>query len=315
MNELLRVRDASVTYPGSSAAALKDVDFDLAAGQALGIVGESGSGKTTLGRALVGTVPLTTGEILVQGKPWSSIARTDSRRRAIQMIFQDPFSSLNPMLTALQTVAEAYRAWNKVSSGEATRRANEILTEVGLHGDVVGRRPRGLSGGQRQRVGIARALACDPSVLVADEPTSALDASAQAQVLNLLLDLRKSRGLALVLISHDLSVIEYLTEEALVVYRGHIVERGPTLSLLSRPRHPYTDALVASIPGSHRAPRFVQTGADPTVGCVFAPRCPHADLACFKNQPRLDAAAEHQVACVHPLEPDQFSLQVPGAAG
>ena len=299
---LLSVKGGGVIYPGSVNPALQDVDLEVLAGAAVGIVGESGSGKTTLGRALVGALELTQGEVLVQGQPWASIRRTDARRRAVQMIFQDPYSSLNPMWTALQTVAEVCRSWEGISRKKAVVRARDILGEVGLQGDVLDRRPKGMSGGQRQRVGIARALACDPSVLVADEPTSALDASAQAQVLNLLLDLRESRELALVLISHDLSVIEYLTDEALVVYRGRVIERGRTSALLGEPKHPYTSALVASIPGSHRVPDFASTGANIAEGCVFAHRCPRFEADCASSQPALAGSGEHQAACRHPLE-------------
>jgi oligopeptide/dipeptide ABC transporter ATP-binding protein len=217
------------------------------------------------------------------------------------MIFQDPYASLNPMLTAVETVAEVCRTWDGLSRSAASRRAVELLQEVGLSGAAISRRPKQLSGGQCQRVGIARALACNPSVLVADEPTSALDASVQAQVLNLLLDLRESRGLALVLISHDLSVIEYLTTEALVMYRGCVVERGSTRVLLTQPRHPYTRALVDSIPGSQALPQLVRNAVDPSAGCVFAARCPRMTPECLGAQPPLAGDESHALACLHPL--------------
>lgn len=298
---LLSARAASVSYPGSVEPAVRGADLDVFAGAAIGIVGESGSGKTTLGRALVGAVPLTSGEIRVSGLPWSSVRRGNPIRRSVQMIFQDPYASLNPMLTAHETVAEVCRTWDGSSRSAASRRAGELLHEVGLSGQTISRRPKQLSGGQCQRVGIARALACDPGVLVADEPTSALDASVQAQVLNLLLDLRESRGLALVLISHDLSVVEYLTTEALVMYRGRVVERGSTQTLLKQPRHPYTRALVDSIPGSRRAPHLVRNAVDPAAGCVFAARCPSMTPDCLAEQPPLTGTAAGAHACLHPL--------------
>jgi oligopeptide/dipeptide ABC transporter ATP-binding protein len=228
------------------------------------------------------------------------------------MIFQDPYASLNPMLTAHETVSEVCRSWDGLSRSAASHRATELLAEVGLSGASISRRPKRLSGGQCQRVGIARALACNPSVLVADEPTSALDASVQAQVLNLLLDLRESRGLALVLISHDLSVIEYLTTDALVMYRGCVVERGSTSELLNRPRHPYTRALVDSIPGSQRLPQLVRNTVDPQAGCVFASRCPRMTADCLNSQPSLGKNESHGVACIHPLVEAELRRAVAG---
>jgi ABC-type dipeptide/oligopeptide/nickel transport system ATPase subunit len=246
---IIEVRDAEFRYSRGAAPAATGVSFEVRPGDAVGVVGESGSGKTTVGRGLVGALHPSSGSVLVQGQPWRAVKRRDERRRTVQMVFQDPYSSLNPMRSVLATVAEVVQVWDRVPKAEAERRAEQVLAEVGLVGEVVRRRPAALSGGQRQRVGIARALACTPQVLVADEPTSALDVSVQANVLNLLLDLRASRGLAIVLISHDLSVVDYLTERAMVMLRGEVVETGPTRALLSAPQHPYTRELVASIPG------------------------------------------------------------------
>lgn len=251
---LLEVTDAEFRYAKGAPPAAHDITLTVRAGDAVGIVGESGSGKTTIGRGLVGSLHPSAGAVLVQGRPWKSIRRRDPVRRVVQMVFQDPYASLNPMLSAVGTVAEVVRVWDGLAARPAVARAEEILAEVGLTGEVITRRPAGLSGGQRQRVGIARALACGPQVLVADEPTSALDVSVQANVLNLLLDLRASRGLALVLVSHDLSVVDYLTERAMVMYRGAVVESGPTRSLLSDPQHPYTRELIDSIPGRSALP-------------------------------------------------------------
>jgi ABC-type dipeptide/oligopeptide/nickel transport system ATPase subunit len=246
---LLEVVDAEFRYAKGSAPAATGINLEVRAGDAVGIVGESGSGKTTIGRGLVGSLYPSSGAVLVQGRPWKGVSRRDPVRRVVQMVFQDPYASLNPMLSAQATVAEVVRVWDRVKSDVAAARAEEILAEVGLSGEVTRRRPAGLSGGQRQRVGIARALACSPRVLVADEPTSALDVSVQANVLNLLQDLRASRGLALVLISHDLSVVDYLTDRAFVMLNGEVVEQGVTSTLLQNPSHEYTKSLIDSIPG------------------------------------------------------------------
>lgn len=243
---VLSGRDIEVHFPGSAEPAVQDVNVEVLEGAALGIVGETGSGKTTLARTLVGALTPTRGDVTVEGRSWRDVARTDARRRHVQMVFQDPIGALNPYLTARETVAEVFRVWWKSSRREADARASELLAEVGLRGDVIGRRPPGLSGGECQRVGIARALACEPTVLVADEPTSSLDVSVQAQILNLLIDLRERRGLALLLISHDLGVVRYLTDSALVMCKGRVVEHGETDRLLTAPKDPYTQLLVES---------------------------------------------------------------------
>jgi peptide/nickel transport system ATP-binding protein len=248
-NVILSVRNVGVRYRGALDPAVSSVDLEVLVGGAIGIVGESGSGKTTLGLVMVGARTPTYGRVEVEGTPWAAIGRKHPLRGAVQMIFQDPYASLNPILTAHQAVAEVCRVRKHMSRAKASARATEILREVGLSGEVTHRRAGGLSGGQAQRVGIARALACDPALIVADEPTSALDLSVQAQILNLLVDLRERRGLALVLISHDLSVVDYVTTDAIVLYHGEVVERGPTHELLTNPKHAYTRLLVDSIPG------------------------------------------------------------------
>jgi ABC-type dipeptide/oligopeptide/nickel transport system ATPase subunit len=247
---LLEVVDAEFRYARGLPPAATGINLQVRAGDSVGIVGESGSGKTTVGRGLVGSLFPTAGSVLVQGRGWKSTRRRDPVRRVVQMVFQDPYASLNPMLSAQATVAEVFRVWDGAKAEVAAARAEQVLAEVGLSGEVIRRRPAALSGGQRQRVGIARALACEPQVLVADEPTSALDVSVQANVLNLLLDLKASRGLALVLISHDLSVVDYLTDRALVMLNGEVVEQGDTHTLLQNPSHEYTKTLISSIPGS-----------------------------------------------------------------
>jgi ABC-type dipeptide/oligopeptide/nickel transport system ATPase subunit len=237
--------DVTFSY-GTGPAVVKNVSLTVPEGGAIGIVGESGSGKTTLASLLIGMLIPTTGTVTVKGRHWSTVRRRDPLRRAVQMVFQNPYTALNPRFTALQTVAEVYQVCGDTKT-EAADRAEDLLKTVGLSGVAIGKRPGDLSGGQCQRVGIARALAADPTVIVADEPTSALDVSVQAQILNLLNDLRKERGVGLVLISHDLNVVSYLTERAIVMERGNVVEQGVTADLLHSPTHPYTQGLIASI--------------------------------------------------------------------
>jgi ABC-type dipeptide/oligopeptide/nickel transport system ATPase subunit len=246
---LLAAREVTVRYPGATEDAVRGVTMDVTRGASVGIVGESGSGKSTLARVLAGACAPTSGDVEVMGRRWRDVRRRDPLRRQVQMIFQDPIGSLNPDMSACESVAEVVRVWHGAGRRDASVRAEELLADVGLRGAAIDRRRHALSGGQCQRVGIARALACEPSVLIADEPTSSLDVSVQAQILNLLADLRTRLGLAMVLISHDLSVVEYMTDRTLVMYRGEVVEAGITAQLLSRPRHAYTRTLVDSVPG------------------------------------------------------------------
>jgi peptide/nickel transport system ATP-binding protein len=298
---LIELRDVSVRFPGRADPAVENVSLEVHSGAALGIVGESGSGKTTLARALVGALKPTGGSVEVSGRPWSDIRRKDPLRRSIQMIFQDPYGSLSPWQTALRTVAEVLEQWHPMSRRQANVGAAELLAEVGLSSDAMHRRPSQLSGGQCQRVGIARALACDPDVLVADEPTSSLDVSVQAQILNLLLSLRTKRSLALVLISHDLMVVDYMTAEAIIMYKGHVVERGPTRRLLQQPQHPYTRVLIDSIPGREGGAEFVANAVVDSKGCVFAARCAHMQAKCLTDPPALEDDSAGAVACHYPL--------------
>lgn len=309
MTVLIEVDKAAVRYPRSSSVALHPTDFKLNQGAALGIVGESGSGKTTLGRILVGALGPTSGTVRIQGRAWSEIRHKDDVRRRVQMIFQDPYSALNPRLTPRQAVGEVLRVWGGLRKQEAGEQAARLLTEVGLAQDAFDRRPGQLSGGQCQRVGIARALAADPLVLVADEPTSSLDVSIQAQILNLLANLRQKRGLALVLISHDLSVIRHVTEETFVMYSGRVVERGPTRSVLSAPSHPYTRILLDSVPGNDGPMRESDRLLSPHSGCAFADRCPFMGQECLARPPALSRRDLVQVACVHPLGGPAASTQ------
>jgi peptide/nickel transport system ATP-binding protein len=245
---IVHLADVSVTFRGAKAPAVAPLTLQIDEGSAIGIVGESGSGKTTLGRMIVGALTPTSGSVLVEGTPWAKIRGRHRLRRDVQMIFQDPYGSLTPWRTPRATVAEVVRRWNHVSAAEARSRATDLLREVGLPEEVYDRRPSKLSGGQCQRVGIARALASEPKLLVADEPTSSLDISAQAQILNLLMRLRATRGLALVIISHDLSVIRHTTDAALVMRNGEVVERGGSEQIFSAPEHEYTRQLIAATP-------------------------------------------------------------------
>ena len=306
MTPLLEARDLEMRYPASNRAAVTGANFVLEAGSAIGIVGESGSGKTTLTRALVGALEPSSGEVMVSGRPWASVRRRDPLRWMVQMVFQDPYDSLNPFFSAREAVAETLRVRGKLSLGRSRQRSEEILSEVGLIGDLIDRRPAGLSGGQRQRVGIARALACDPGVLVADEPTSSLDVSVQAQILNLLSDLRDRRALALVLVSHDLAVVRHMTEQTIVMYAGRIVEQ-PTERLFAAPYHPYTRILLDSSPEYTGKTRSVVNDAAPfdACGCVYTPRCWRAQPDCFIQQPGLIPYAGRAVSCYHPLADDR----------
>ncbi|WP_419666550.1 ABC transporter ATP-binding protein [Streptomyces sp. 2-1] len=249
---LLKVEGLGKTYPlpgGARHTAAEDISFTLQTGGALGIVGESGSGKTTVARMLVGLTTPDTGTITVEGRPRDP--RTPRRRtarltraREIQMVFQDPYISLDPRLTATQCLRTALRLHGRAESLAAT-----LLDQVGLGEREAEARPRHLSGGQRQRLAIARALAVDPRILVLDEAVAALDVSIQAQILRLLDDIRRDTGVALVFVSHDLAVVQHVTDEVLVMRRGRTVEQGPTGRVLTEPSDPYTRLLLASVPG------------------------------------------------------------------
>ena len=301
MTTLLEAEDVSVFFSSHGPAAVASVSLKIPTSGAIGIVGESGSGKTTLARLLVGALRPTRGQVLIGGRSWSEVKRTDSERRRVQMVFQDPYGALNSWRTARKTVAEVLEQWNFADHKKSLKDAGELLGEVGLSADVIDRRPRQLSGGQCQRVGIARALACQPDVLVADEPTSSLDVSVQAQILNLLLSLQEGRHLALVVVSHDLGVVRYITKELFVMYRGFVVEQGPTHELLSAPRHPYTRLLVDSIPGYEGASREAKNRVDASHGCVFASRCTEVQDDCLAQQPPLSRDGDRLVACLHSL--------------
>ena len=320
---LLRVRDLKKHYPirrglfGRAAGAVRAVDgvsFDLAPGETLGLVGESGCGKTTTGRAVLRLVEPTAGEVVFDGVDVRALGAGDLRRlrRHMQLVFQDPFSSLNPRMTVGATVREGLTIHSLAEGAAADRRVRELLDEVGLRPEYAGRYPHEFSGGQRQRVGIARALAVEPRLIVCDEPVSALDVSVQAQVVNLLVDLQRRRGLSYLFIAHDLSVVEHMADRVAVMYLGKIVELATSAALYAEPLMPYTQALLSAIPvvrAGGRRRRIVLQGdvpspADPPSGCVFHPRCHHParDAACARIAPPLEEKAPgHWAACIKQL--------------
>jgi oligopeptide/dipeptide ABC transporter ATP-binding protein len=301
---------ASSGFGGSGRLrAVNGVDLTIMSAECHGLVGESGCGKSTLGRALVRLVPLTSGRIFFEGQEITRLGDRAMRpiRRRLQMVFQDPQASLNPRFTVAQAVAEPLVIHRLASRQERRGRVLALLEQVGLDPSVADRYPHELSGGQRQRVGVARALALEPKLIVADEPVSALDVSVQAQLLNLLGELRAKRELAFLFISHDLRVVRHLCDRVSVMYLGRIVERAPADRLFAEPRHPYTKVLIASlpsiVPGAPPALPLdgeVPSPLDPPPGCPFHPRCPHSPRpdSCSRVLPVLtEVAPGHEVAC------------------
>lgn len=303
------VQPSSLSKPEAWVRAVEDVSFTLRTGETIGLLGESGCGKTTLGRAVLRLGPVTAGSIHLNG---TDITRLEGRvlrehRRQFQMIFQDPFSSLNPRFTVGQIVGEPLEIHRLVKdSTTRDRRISELLESVGLDSRLVDRFPHEFSGGQRQRIGIARALAVEPQLIVCDEPVSALDVSVQAQVVNLLQDLQKQRGLAYLFISHDLAVVEHLAHRILVMYLGQVLEEAPASVLCQQPLHPYTQALVSAIPTvdpASKRRRIVLLGDPPSPlsppsGCPFHPRCPMVQPRCRIEAPVLRVVGDgRRVAC------------------
>ncbi|MCY3834512.1 MAG: ATP-binding cassette domain-containing protein [Chloroflexi bacterium] len=294
--------------------AVDGVSFDVYAGETVGLVGESGSGKTTIGRCIVRLYKPTTGSMHFRTEAGPvDIAQLDKRellpiRRDIQMLFQDPNSSLNARIRVGDIIAEPLEIHAIGTADERRSRVEDLLEQVGLGAEMFNRFPHQLSGGQRQRVGVARALSIEPRFVICDEPVSALDVSVQAQVLNLLADLQEELGLTYVFIAHDLSVVEYISDRVMVMYLGKLMETAPTRKIFEKPAHPYTEALLNSIPkrapGGHRK-RFVLTGdipspVNPPAGCVFHTRCQYAVEICRTETPPLKPLPEDpetSVAC------------------
>ena len=285
--------------------AVDGVDLVVGRGETVGLVGESGCGKSTLGRAIVGLYEPTAGEILF-GTEVLAAKRTREQRRHVQMVFQDPFSSLNPRMTVGQILRELLRLHQMVPRAQVDARCRELVHLVGLPEHALASYPRQFSGGQRQRIGIARALALEPQVLVADEPVSALDVSVQANILNLLSDLKHDLGLSMLFVAHNMAVVRQACDRVTVMYLGRIVETGPTEEVFSRPQHPYTRLLLASVPRMRpgHEPQATVKGepgspVDVPKGCRFAARCPVAFDRCLVDDPALTDAGsrDHQAAC------------------
>ena len=310
-NAILEVKNLKKYFntPGGVLHAVDDVSFTLEKGKILGVVGESGCGKSTMGRAILRLHEPTSGEVLFEGKDITKISTEEMRklRSEMQIIFQDPFASLNPRKTVSEIIGEPLRL-HKIykSAAERQKHVLELMEVVGLAERLVNTYPHELDGGRRQRIGIARALALNPKIIVCDEPVSALDVSIQAQILNMLKRLKKERGLTYMFITHDLSVVNYFSDDIMVMYLGKMVEYAPSEELFENPVHPYTKALLSAIPVPRlreKKERILLKGEitspiDPKPGCRFAPRCAYAKDCCFKESPELkDIGNGHKVAC------------------
>ncbi len=306
---MLRVRDLRVDF--GSRTALCDVGFDLFAGETLGLVGESGSGKSTMARAILRLVRAVRGSVEWRGRDLLSCDATELRRqrRELQIVFQDPLASLNPRMTVGEIVSEPLRIFEPtMDAGARLIRVGAMLETVGLSTGVIGRYPHEFSGGQCQRIGIARAMIQRPRLLICDEPVSSLDVSIQGQIVNLLLDLQRDTGTAMIFISHNLAVIRHLSHRILVIYSGRLVEIASRDALFGSPIHPYTRALLAAVPPARPVPRGespephpapeIASGRAPAGGCAYRDRCRYAVAACATAVPLLEEVApEHWVAC------------------
>jgi oligopeptide/dipeptide ABC transporter ATP-binding protein len=315
---LVEAIDLTVSFPSGggilrrASIELRAVDrlsLSIAPGEVLGLVGESGSGKTTVGRAILRLLEPSGGVIRFEGADITHLDKPALRplRRRMQMIFQDPFSSLNPRLKVRDIIEEAFVIHAIGTKRDRRERVAKLMDQVGLPADAMHRYPHEFSGGQRQRIGIARALAVEPVFVVADEPVSALDVSVQAQVLNLLLDLQRSLGLAMLFIAHDLAVVQYVSDRVVVMYLGRVMEVAPADVIYRRPLHPYTVALLEAAPEPDPASRRQYAGLigempspfAPPSGCVFRTRCHYAEAACARVEPTLaEVEPGHSKACI-----------------
>ncbi|MBC61344.1 MAG: peptide ABC transporter substrate-binding protein [Zetaproteobacteria bacterium] len=294
--------------------AVDGVSFRLSQGQTLGLVGESGCGKSTLGRSILRLIEPTAGEVIFEGSNLLELSNAKMRlkRKDIQMIFQDPYASLNPRMSVLDLLSEPFIVHGLLEKGSLKAKVLSLLDEVGLHKNCLEKYSHEFSGGQRQRIGIARALALNPKLIIADEPVSALDVSIQSQILNLMVDLRKKYNLSYVFIAHDLAVIQHISDMIAVMYLGKFVEFTSKLELYKNPKHPYTKILIDAIPqpvynDQSRARQKqviigdVPSATNPPPGCPFHPRCPIAQDRCKKEAPKLQEYAtkesSHMVAC------------------
>ncbi len=319
---LLVVRDLVVRFPAGRKRvvhAVSGVSFDVAEGETLGIVGESGCGKSTVARAVTRLVDVTSGEVLYRDRDLAlldlALLKGEELRKVrpdLQMIFQDPISSLNPRRRVRDVICEGLAVWGEQQRRWSRDGISELMEAVGVEARFGDRRPHEFSGGQCQRIGIARALALDPRLLICDEPVSALDVSIQAQILNLLGDMKQRYGLTMMFISHDLSVVKNVSDRVVVMYLGKVCEIGATTEIYERPAHPYTRALLASIPepaatvdaSEGDIEGDLPSATSPPSGCRFHTRCPHASDVCREVEPttrRVGGAADHYVACHHPV--------------
>jgi peptide/nickel transport system ATP-binding protein len=313
---ILRIRDLSVHFRIGGGLfggarllrAVDGVDLELKRGECLGLVGESGCGKSTVALSIVGLQLPTGGSILIEGQEMTAGASIDRKAfaRVAQIVFQDPYASLNPRQTVRRTLEDPLRLHGLTVRSEVDDRVAEMLARVGLRPEHADRYPHEFSGGQRQRIGIARALILNPKVVICDEPVSALDVSIRAQIINLLLELKETLGLSYIMISHDLGVVEHMSDRVAVMYLGRIVEQGHWREIFERPAHPYTQALIAAIPDPlRRAPFATAKGElpnplNPPSGCAFSPRCPYVQDVCRREPgPSLEprAADGHLVRC------------------
>ena len=317
MTYLLKTEEMQVHFPIKKGItsrtvghvhAVDGVSFHLEKGETLGIVGESGCGKTTAGMALMNLTPVTGGKVWFEEHDMAQLSSKELRRirRKMQLIFQDPYSSLNPRMTVNRILSDPMDVHSVYTGKKREERLAFLLETVGLSPEQGRRYPHEFSGGQRQRIGIARALALDPEVIIGDEPVSALDVSIQAQIINLLMDLKKDFNLSLIIISHDLAVVEYLCDRILVMYLGKIIEEAPYSTLYSSPKHPYTQALLSAAPlpdPLHRKERILLEGdvpspINPPSGCRFHTRCPQKMDICIGEEPCFsDMGDGHAVAC------------------
>jgi len=314
LRKLFPIRRGFLRRLAGEVRAVDDVSFAIRRGETLALVGESGCGKTTTARCIVRVIAPTAGEILFRQPDGTTVdlaamsrARVRPLRRHIQMIFQDPYSSLNPRMSLLDIIGEPLLVNGMRNRARRVERVRELLHLVGLRPEYLGRYPHAFSGGQRQRIGIARALALNPSLVVADEPVSALDVSVQAQILNLLLDLRRDLGLTYLFVAHDLSVVKHISDRVAVMYVGQLVELAETTALYAAPKHPYTAALLSAVPKPDpraRSARVALEGevADPShppAGCYFHPRCPYALDLCRTTAPSLAEVSPGRFARCH----------------
>lgn len=310
MGELLRVENLKKYFrtPNGTLHAVDDVSFTINEGDTLGVVGESGCGKSTLGRTVLMLTEPTDGKIIFEGKDITNISAKESRelRKKMQIIFQDPYSSLDPRMSVLELITDPLNIFREQSKSERTKRVYELMDMVGLARRFAFSYPHELDGGRRQRVGIARALALNPKFIVCDEPVSALDVSIQAQILNLLQDLQKERGLTYIFVTHDLSVVKHISTDILVMYIGVMVEKSAAKELFKMPLHPYTKGLLSAIPIPNidiERRELVLEGEltspiNPKPGCRFAARCAYATERCFQETPQYEEVLpKHFVAC------------------